>query len=96
MVPRVGGGLWVPDDLLGIDAFAVDHGGDLAVAPARVEADAAAVHMPAHGNGLPAALRKLLLLACFNRKPALKHVVHELRVKGALAAGRVGGFSRSR
>ena len=48
--------------------------------------------MPAHGDGFPAALRKLLRAAGFNRKPALKHVVHELRVKGALAAGRVGAF----
>ena len=40
-----------PDDLLGIDALAVDHGRDLPVGTAGVEADAAAVQIAADGLG---------------------------------------------
>ena len=40
-----------PDDLLGEDRLAVDDGGDLPVGAARVEADAAALQMAAHGLG---------------------------------------------
>ena len=40
-----------PDDFLGIDALAVNHGGDLPVGAAGVEADAAAVQIAADGFG---------------------------------------------
>ena len=40
-----------PDDFLGVDALAVDHGRDLPVGTAGVEADAAAVQIAADGFG---------------------------------------------
>ena len=52
----------MPDDLLGVDRFAVYDSGDLAVGAARVKADAAAVRMATDLSGLLVRLREARLV----------------------------------
>ena len=78
-----------PDNLFGIDGLSVDHGGDLAVASAGVKADAAALHMAAHGLGGVLGLRQLVRQ--HNLKGMLEHAGHVVPVKGLLAVGAVCG-----
>ena len=84
VIVRVFGDLGVPHDLLGEYALAVYDRADLAVAPAGVEAYAAAVHVAAYR------LRIAVLgghsVAEHDLEGALVHVGHEVRVKLARPA----------
>ena len=51
LVVGIGVQLGEPDDLLGVDGLAVDDSGNLPVGAACVKADAAALHVTAHGLG---------------------------------------------
>ena len=88
VVVGVLGDLGIPHDLLGEYALAVDDRADLAVASAGVEADAAAVHVAAHG------LRIAVLgghgVAEHHLEGALVDIGHEVRVKLTRAAGAIG------
>ena len=88
VVVRVRGDLGEPDHLLGEDALTVDDGRHLPVGPASIEADAAALQMPAHGLGV--ALLRGQLVAGQHLEGMLVHLGHEVRVKGPGAAGGVG------
>ena len=79
-----------PDDLLGEDGLTVDDGGHLAVRATRVKADAAAVQMAAHGDGLIQRLGNVL--GVDHLEGLFKHVGHEVPVKGAGTLGAVGGL----
>ena len=78
-----------PDDLLGVDALAVDNGGYLPVRAAGVKADAAAVHIAAHrlgdlvggGAGLQRQIKDFQLL--------LVELLHKAIVEFPLTAGLV-------
>ena len=86
VIGRVGLGLGEPDDLLAVDAFAVDDGGYFAVASARIKADAAAVQVAADGRGGVLAGRGLGGRGGIAYlKGMLINVRHEIRVKGARA-----------
>ena len=84
VVIRVGIHLGEPDHLLGVDRLPVHHGGDLPVAAAGVEADAAAVHVAADGLGVVLGLRDLV--AEHHLEGVLKDVAHVVEVE-VLAAG---------
>ena len=90
MIGGVAVGLGIPDHLFGIDGHAVHHRGDLAVASAGVEADAAAVQIPAHRRGGGIGLRRFGQGADFHGEVPLIHAAHEVRVERAGAAGGVG------
>ena len=87
VVVRVGGGLGIPDDLFGVDWLAVDDGGYLPVAAARVEADAAAFGVPADGLGLVVRLGQHVCRD--DLKGMLKDVCHVVPVEFLLSAGAV-------
>ena len=83
VIIRIGRGLREPDDLFGINRFSVNDGRDLSIAPAGVKADAAAVQVPADGLRLVLCLRQAVHGQ--NLKRMLKHLRHEVGIKGLLS-----------
>ena len=79
-----------PDHFLGVDALAVDDSGDLPVGAAGVEADAAAVHMAAHGLSHLVGGRALLQRQIQNLQIPLVELIDEGKIKVALTLGGVG------
>ena len=76
--------------LVAEDHLAVDDRGALAVAGAEVEADAAAVQVPAERRGGLALLRSGVEGGALDRHgPAVDALAHEVVVEGARAFGRV-------
>ena len=90
VVVRIGIDLGKPDHLFGVYRLPVDHGGDLAVAPAGVKADAAALEMAAHRLGV--ILGGGELVCSHHLKGVLKDVCHIVPVKGLSAPVAVDGF----
>ena len=82
------GDLGIPHHLLGEHGLPVDDGGHLPVASAGVEADAAAVHVAAHGLGLADLGGDGV--AVHHLEGLLIDVGHEILVEGAGAALGVG------
>ena len=81
----------MPDDLVGIDHLAVDDGGHLAVAPAGVETDAAAVEMAARGARAALLRRRIRGIGgILDLKGALVLAGHEIAVKLARTAYGIG------
>ena len=81
----------MPDDLFGIDGLTVDDRGDLAVAPAGVEADAAAVEMAARRARAALARRRVRGIGeVFDFKRPLILARHEIAVEFARAANGIG------
>ena len=88
VVLGIGGHLRVPDHLLGEHGLPVHHGGHLPVGPAGVEANAAAVYMPADGLGHVPLLGDLVADDHF--EGPLVHAGHEVGVKGPGSGEGVG------
>ena len=89
MIIRVAVDFGEPDHLFGIHGLAVNYGGDFSVAPAGVKANAAALHVAAHGLGRVLGLWELVRQD--HLKGVLEHTGHIVPVKGLLAACAVCG-----
>ena len=76
----------MPDDLLGVDRFAVYDSGDLAVGAARVKADAAAVRGAAGLSGLLMGSGKMRFVRNHDLKGSLIDILHKADVKFPLPA----------
>ncbi len=90
VIVRVGVGFGEPDHLLGVNRLAVDDGGNFPVGPARVKADAAALHMAA--DGLGGILGGGNIVHQHHLKRMLENAGHVIPVKFLLASGTVDGF----
>ena len=81
-----------PDDFLGVDALAINHGRDLPVGTAGVEADAAAVQIAADGFGDLVGSGAIFQRQVNDLQIPLIELVEEGKVKMPLALGVVGLF----
>ena len=90
VVVGVGLGFREPDDLLGIDAFAVDHSGNLPIGTAGVKANATAVQMAADGHGVLVGGRRFFVGQVDHFQIPLIELLYEVKVKGAFAVGLIG------
>ena len=82
--------LGIPDHFLGVDAFTVHHCGDLPVGAACVKADAAAVHVAAHGLRLFIGGGAAFQRQVQDFQVPLVELVHKGEVKVPLTFGGVG------
>ena len=90
VVLGIGVGLGEPDHLLVVDALPVDHGADLAIAAAGIEADPAPVQVPP--NGLGCVLFRRETVGIHHLEGVLKDVGHEVEVEVPAALIRKGPF----